>query len=444
MRVLLLLIFLMAAPAWAACEKCNVILISLDTVGIAPLGMYGAKPSATPNMDAFAKKSRVYLNAYTPSPWTLPAHAAMVTGHYPWVMRVNGTSDKIPEQYPTLAEILKDQGYQTIGITDGVFVDEAHGFNRGFDKFEVLRANFFVAKTRQMGITIPKVVSAIKNRSKQKPFFLFYHTYDAHEPLLPSAQSVKTLAPAATKMKADLGEIAELLKRTTPVSADLARDLKMLYAAGVMDVDRDLAPIFQVLEQQGLLHNTIVIITSDHGQEMGEHGSWALHGFQLYDEVMRVPLIVHMPGAPAKNLTAPVSLVDIVPSVLAWTGVKTPHKFMGQRLPEINSDKDSERAILGYSTAVKKQMTQFATTLPGVKASKAERDAAIRDPLANKPQALRRMVLVNNKKFIFDVLGRKQTVFDMTKDPKEQDEQAVTCRDPLCIAQAKWIFDGGF
>lgn len=438
MRLLFLLLSLSATPVWATCEKCNVVLISLDTVGIRPLGMYGAKPSATPNLDAFAKNNRVYLNAYTPAPWTLPAHAAMMTGQYPWVMRVNGQADQIPAEYPTLAEILKKQGYSTVGITDGLFVDEAHGFARGFDQFQAAPNKTFVFADKKMRKTIPDAITRIANRSKKKPFFLFYHTYDAHEPLLPSVESVKALLPQATKFQADMAEIAKISKQTTPVEPTLARDLKVLYAASIMDVDRNLGLLLQSLEHEGLLNNTIVIVTADHGQEMGEHGSWALHGFQLWDEVMRVPLIVHIPGVPAKVLNAPVSLVDIAPSILAWIGIKTADKFMGEQLPEVNSEKDFDRAIFGYSTATRDQLIHFATKPPD------GRPAPKSDSIAEKPQAVRRMVLVNHKKYILDVFAHKQTVFDLVNDPDEKNEQAVNCQELLCRAQENWIFNGGF
>jgi arylsulfatase A-like enzyme len=447
MKLLLLVLLLIARPAFATCENCNVILISLDTVSTKPLGAYGAKRSATPNLDAFAKKSRLYTHAYSVAPWTLPAHASMFTGRFPWELKVFLPSDKLPSTYPTLAELLKNAGYQTRAYTGGGYVGAGYGFNRGFDSFTVTSEK--AAMSKRFSVAINQTLALIK-ASKGKPTFLFLHTYDAHEPYLPSAESLKVFSPKPEKTSLQLNEILAIARGEMNLSSALKANLQALYAAGIMDVDRELGRLFAALEQQQLLANTIVIITADHGQEMGEHGSWALHGFQLYNEVMQIPLIVYIPGAPAKNIEAPVSLVDIVPTVLEETKHAGNFLFSGHVLPAVDVDATTSRPVFGFSTGATKEdvaenlessMKQSASSLSAAQALHAKQAQEI--ARITQPKRFKHVVWLAKKKFVFDMDSHTQTGFDFVKDPNEQHPQTLSCHEDLCRLQQRFIFSSG-
>lgn len=417
-----LIFFLFAFPAFSKCLNCNVILISLDTVGAKHLGIYGADQPTTPNIDAFAKKSRLYQNAYTVAPWTLPSHAAMLTGTYPWALGIYSQDQKVPPSAALISQLLKMNNYATGAITGGLYLTPRFGFDAGFDTFKVMGLYNAYEKTFAKAVDeADQWVSA----NKKKPFFLFLHTYDVHAPYLPTVESVRAMGGDG-KTNALTVERIIAMSRTRKYTVEDEKNARMLYRAGLHDVDRLLGKFLTSLEKQGLMRNTIVIITADHGDELGEHGYVGTHGFTLYDEVLRVPLIVSVPNVPAKKIKSLVSTVDIVPTILSLVDVKWPSPRSGLVLPEVDSEGAPARYVYAISTFSAEEL---------IKSYDTKQPAPV--------QSNRYAAISAKEKYIIDTGLKSNSVYDLIKDPKEKSAKSVKCKDVFCQMQTDFIFRGG-
>jgi arylsulfatase A-like enzyme len=323
------------------CKGCNVILISVDTLAAGHLGVYGSKVPTSPNIDRFAKSSRVYKNAYSTASWTLPAHGSMLTGYSPIPLQLLSAADRLPDKCPTLAALLKAQGYETKAITGGDFVGKGYGFSQGFESFNV---------SRWIDESSNELTEWLKGKHK-KPFFLFLHTYAVHEPYQPSSESLNALDPHHQR-KVDAIKSSRLYgtqRGKLQLQPREHEDLRLLYDASILDLDRGLTRLLETIHGVGLDYNTIVILTGDHGQELGEHGCWGCHGSTVYEEVVRVPIIWHQPGETGKELISPVSLTSIVPTVLRTLGLPPSPGLQELPLPESDSPSSQNLAIMATS-----------------------------------------------------------------------------------------------
>ena len=280
----------------------SILLISVDTTRADRLGCYGYPAASTPNLDRWADEGVVFENALTPVPITLPAHASILTGllaHHHGV-RDNGLY-RLPEGPDTLAGRLSGAGYDTAAVVAAAVLDRQYGLDRGFGLYDdtVSGGRFEIAERKAAHVTDRAVSMA---RGLSRPFFLFVHYFDPHAQYDPPA-------PFSSRY------------RSSPYDGEIAY------------VDQQLGRLRRELASLGLLDNTIVVITSDHGESLGEHGE-PTHGVFLYQSTLHVPLIMVVPGLwPAgTRVKAPVSLVDIVPTLLELTGSQTLPELDGRSL----------------------------------------------------------------------------------------------------------------
>ena len=321
----------------------NLLFISIDTLRADALGSYGNQRGASPQLDAFAQRSVLFEQAWSHSPKTAPSHMSMLTGLPPRAHGVGNLNTAgasvLGEEVPTMAEILAARGFRTAAVTSGGNVKSALGFDRGFEIYQ--------DQGRPLAQNLPVAERWLGERDADERWFLFFHTYEVHDPYFPAAQDIARFADA--DYAGDIvGERAELNARIA-AGQDLApnatghdhllinywrradledpvdlRHLHDLYLAGLAGADRELGAFLRRLEQRGLLDETLVVITSDHGEEFGEHGR-TLHD-QLWREVLHVPLIVRLPddrGAGAR-IQADVRHMDLLPSVLQLLDVPHP------------------------------------------------------------------------------------------------------------------------
>ncbi len=241
----------------------NVLLVSIDTCRADHLGCYGYKRPTTPNIDAVAQDGTIFKMALTPVPVTTPAHSSMFTGTYPPThgVRLN-TYDRLADSNVTLAKLLRDAGYQTAAFVGGFPLDSRFGLNQGFDTYDGRFTEKNLSKRAAEDVSRP-ALAWLEDHGKQ-PFFLFLHYYDAHYPYEPH--------PADTAPYAD-----------DP------------YAGEIAYIDHCIGRVLDRLRARGLYDNTLVIITGDHGEGLGEHGETA-HGFFIYQSTLRVPLVIRAPG----------------------------------------------------------------------------------------------------------------------------------------------------
>jgi arylsulfatase A-like enzyme len=308
----------------------NLILISLDTLRADHLGCYGYPEETSPHIDELARQGVLFEQASAPSPWTLPSHASMLTGLYPRSHGVNGWQRAIPKELYTLPEILGEHGFATGGVVNaGVILTSKRGFDLGFESYEVLRP----ATSVPAGAARSVIVRAMEwlRANKGEPFFLFVHFYDLHADYK-SLPDYGELFPSDYEGPAD-GTQKQLTRYATGHiegwGEEEARHLARLYDAGVRQLDDRLGRLFEYLKSEGVWEETLIVLTSDHGEEFLDHGS-VDHGRTLYEEQLHVPLVLVGPGVPrGLRVAGNVSLIDIVPSALSMLGLPVPEDLEG-------------------------------------------------------------------------------------------------------------------
>jgi arylsulfatase A-like enzyme/Tfp pilus assembly protein PilF len=268
----------------------SILLISLDTTRADHLGCYGYRAASTPHIDRWADEGVVFEQALSPVPITLPAHASILTGLFAHRhgVRDNGIYG-LPEGPETLPGRLAEAGYDTAAVVAAAVLDRQYGLDRGFGVYDdtVSGGRFEIAE-RKAGEVTDRALSVA--RGLTRPFFLFVHYFDPHSSYDPPA-------PFSSRY------------RSSPYDGEIAY------------VDQELGRLRRELTSLGLLDDTIVVITSDHGEGLGEHGE-PTHGVFLYQSTLHVPLVMVVPGLwPAgTRVQHLVSLVDIVPTLLELTG----------------------------------------------------------------------------------------------------------------------------
>jgi len=346
----------------AGCDRApsrpNIVVIAIDTLRPDHVGAYGHEWIATPQIDALARDGVVYERCWATSSWTLPSFASFHTGLLPQRhTAVGGSRERLPTDATTVAEHLAAAGYATGALISIHWLDERFGMDQGFAEFSYLRPqDDLAARPRELAAA----ARAFVNTHRDEPFYLFLHWYEVHAPyeqppawshryyegderapgeeILPFLVSPANRAPNRGHGLYDwLGGVTDL---TFPRRA---------YAAGVAWEDSLVGAVLENLRDSGLYEETLVMLVSDHGEHLGEHDTWFTHHF-MYDEVLRVPLIVKWPdrrGAGSADAT-PVSLVDALPTLLRETGLGVPAGLDGCALQDLEDRAGAEaRAIVG-------------------------------------------------------------------------------------------------
>ncbi len=288
----------------------NIILISIDTLRADHLGCYGYKENTSPNIDRYAKSGVVFRNAFSPSSWTGPAHLSMMTSLSPIAhgLIYYGSDNKLNSKTPTLASILRNNHFETAAFTGGGWVSNITGVDIGFSTFKTPDKHF-----KKNIIAAQKWLDHIG----EKKFFLFLHGYDVHKPYRPPP-------PFNTKFSKNYSGKYDVDKFQPDEPKPNETDLRYVisqYDGEIASVDQLLNSFFNYLKGRGLLKNTLVFITADHGDEFYEHGS-VDHIHTLYDELIHVPLIVFGPTITPAIITSQVGTIDILPTILDLLGIK--------------------------------------------------------------------------------------------------------------------------
>lgn len=278
----------------------NVILVSLDTLRADYVGAYGQPLATTPNLDRFAAEGAVVENVYTTYPSTTASHMSMLTGLYPSVHGVYGPTQRVPLGIPMLAELLRARRYRTAAVTEDAMLAAAVGFPRGFDAYREYKSPERLTNGHVKEV-VDEALAWLKENHRQR-FFLFLHTYQVHGPhVAPAAYDVFTAQPAGLKE-----EFATARRG---------------YAGDLLYTDAEIGRLLAGLDALGESERTVVLITADHGEELGEHGVIG-HGWFMTDPVLRIPLMLRAPGAvvPGVRLGGTASLVDVAPTILELAG----------------------------------------------------------------------------------------------------------------------------
>ncbi len=351
------------APVDRASVSPNVVLIVIDTLRADHMSLYGYERQTSPQIDAWAKRRGVvFENSVASAPWTLPAHVTMFTGLDPLTHDVNH-GHPAPASLTMLAERLRDAGYATAAITGGAYLTPSYAMTQGFDRFEYALLDDTV-KLAAGGKDLPKgIEKALNYVSEQatRPFFLFFHTYavhapyDAHEPwfsewhqLEPRGQGTKQVRTTPIPPHEGDGwrqesKFMERLKEPPqPEWEDLQEERLQLatdlYDSGIAYADTQIGRLLDRLKELGLEDDTLVILTSDHGEALGEKGL-AGHS-QLYEPNLMVPMVVSLPDAKGagNRVETQVRQMDLAPTVHDAVGLKVTDTLDGQSLLPLIED----------------------------------------------------------------------------------------------------------
>jgi choline-sulfatase len=303
-----------ALVALGACERehrPNVLVITIDTTRADRLGCYGFGLAHTPAIDRLAREGVRCLNVASSAPITLPAHCSIMTGLYPPAhgVRDNGNYALGPEAV-TLAERLQTSGYRTGAFVSAAVLTRRYGLDQGFEVYDddlwsEDEPQLFMIRERPASRTADRALSWLeewRTHARPQPFFLWVHFFDPHQPYDVKSIDLAALTP-------------------TPYDAEIA------------EADRGVGRLIDWLRTQHALDDTLVVLTADHGESLGEHGE-PTHGVFIYDATIRVPLIWRLPGVlpPGTTYPGPVRHIDIVPTILAVLGLPGGETTQGANL----------------------------------------------------------------------------------------------------------------
>lgn len=326
--------------------KPNILLVIVDTLRADRLSCYGYGRETSPNLDALARDGILFKKAFAQASWTRPSIATVFTSLYPSSHRAIGKPDQLPDDVVTIAEAAKEAGYYTVGYIDNINIADVFNFDQGFDEYHYLAPSyFFFAPESASHLTLYNQLRLVRERflskkkwvqfyyqdatvvtdrvigwlekNPDKKFFLTAHYMDPHDPYFAHPYT---------------GEGYARVSMPSPDPA-LARRLSEIYDDEIEFFDGQFGRLLTWLKEHGLYDETIVLLTSDHGEEFYEHEGW-WHGTTLYDEQIHVPLILKPAGMDERGLvmTGLARNLDIPPTLLSLAGVSVPPAWQGSPL----------------------------------------------------------------------------------------------------------------
>ncbi len=390
----------------------NVLLIVVDTLRFDHVGCYGHVRDTSPAVDRLAAEGVRFERAYVTAPWTKPSVASMITGLYPSAHRANQLESIASESLLTLAEILRDRGYATGGVVSAQLLTAKRGFAQGFEIYREGNARG-VKHVSTPGVTRKAADLLDRFAAGERPFFLFAHYFDPHYTYTDHS-GIDFARAGAGRLTGD-----ETVQELRSLLADLSQEelgfLRDLYDEEIRFTDRGVEELLSHARELGLESNTLIVLTSDHGEEFRERG-WLGHTRSLYEELIRVPWIVRLPGglgrlggsgrsARGRILREPVSLVSLTPTILELIGIDpTGFWFQGQSLAGL---------ILGQTDSAPGVIFAEVDYRPG------DRELPIK-------RTHKKAILIDRFKLIRDDETGTVEVYDLEADPGERENLAPT------------------
>jgi arylsulfatase A-like enzyme len=316
----------------------HVMLVVVDTLRADHLGFYGYERPTSPGLDAWAARGAVFEQALATSPWTLPSFASIYTGELPSrheAARVAGPRDvgtvvgRLNAELRTLAEILGEAGFATAAIVNNPFLEPRTGVERGFDHYDWHPgANHDMRRAEDV---VDRGLSWLEAAGDQ-PSLLVLHLFDPHldyDP--PPATRGRFTAGYEGRLRYPVSDRRRIRKQLLATEPDDRAFIVGAYDEEVLYVDAELTRLLGSLDDAGRLGETLVVLVADHGEEFFEHGGFE-HGRTVYQEVLRVPLVVWGPGIRPARIRAPVSIVDVLPTVLEALALAPEPEIAGRSL----------------------------------------------------------------------------------------------------------------
>lgn len=423
-------------------RKINVILITVDSLRPDHLGFMGYKKDISPNIDALAKEGCIFTKAFATGPITPHSFPSIFTSTYPLDYHGPG---KIERPRKLISEILKEQGFITAAFHSNPFLSEFFGYNKGWDVFEEkgikIEDSFFQGKWRKAGRLLFKKINMffsphlflffsylkrkkekgtalkikgsyltqlakdfISSLKSKKPFFLWLHYMDVHTPyILPEKLEEKTFSFQEYIASSALSFLPQYpnsrLRKIAKKYLELALEL---YDENIKYVDRQIGDFVDFLKEKNLYENSIIVLCADHGEEFLEHQGGS-HWFSLYNELLHIPFIMKIPTFFSRTIERPVSTIDFAPTICDILQIERAPSFKGKNLFI------SSHSPIFHQTGVKEKPNIFSSRVEVIRACEID----------NLNQC--KMACQFKKwKYIIDFRENKEELYNLKKDPKEQ------------------------
>jgi arylsulfatase A-like enzyme len=411
----------------------NIVLVVWDTCRADRLSAYGYGKPTTPWLEGFARDAVIFKEAFSPSPWTPPAHASLFTGLLPEKHGLlHGKGDRVPRHVPLLAETLRAAGYETIGFSSNAFISGITGLDAGLDRIVPLHSDAGgIGTAEQVQEAVESWLRERRNapHGPERPLFVFINMMDAHLPRRPWAEDLRAVLGSAAvpnevarAIAIDQREAVSHLLGVRALDAGTLDAMGTVYDASVHHLDRKTGEILERMRADGILDHAVVAITGDHGEHLGEHGHLS-HQMSLYDSVLRIPMVVRWPGRleGGRIERAQVRLQDLHPTLLEAAGVAPPP---GTALDARSLGEDPLRSRLHRAT--------FARPLPYLDDARKEFPGApesVFDRFSQTLRAAQEPTLVDGSRKLIgwergEAAGpgmtEREELFDLAKDPREE------------------------
>ena len=305
-------------PSLKRGENFNLLLITIDSLRIDRIGVYGLGGALTPNIDRLADKGLMFKSCYASVPMSLPSHCTIFTGREPFAHGVRNDADILPEGEQTWAEVMKNQGFETYGLVSSYLLHSKFGLKQGFDAFDDSLDYSSLIHNVQTAVAADRVFARFQSWLEKRPptrFFAWVHFSDPKAPYEPPPEYAKNF-------------------ENDPYGGEVAL------------VDHHVGEIIRSLDIKKLLDRTVVVIAGSHGESLHEHREWG-HGLFCYETTLKVPLIIYNPAVFKEKLIVPsrVRLLDLMPSLLQLFNLEIPAGVQGKSFLPLLSKKNQDRQI---------------------------------------------------------------------------------------------------
>jgi len=413
----------------------NIVLLVMDAVRADCVSCYQHERNTTPNLDRLAEKGTLFLKAISPSAWTVPAHASIFTGLFPSQHNAGWKNSHLHDNFMTLAEYLQEKGYRTAGFSENPFVSASNGFAQGFQEFFEMYAyrlhtlwlpvigklsqRFFSYKHQWTREYAEDTVNLFKRwyfkqtaRKKEEPFFAFLNFMPPHLPNYPRPE-FSFFSPS--KEELDIIEPVNLVPERHYLPQYKLKEkqldsMRKLYLGDIAYLDNKMGELIDFLENQNLLENTFLIITSDHGENFGDH-NLIEHQFCVYNSLLHVPLIIHYPNGieSARIENRPVSTLSIFQTIAELLNDKDALPSYNNPLSPLSQNGNETYLFAEYDHPDPLRMLRDATNI--------EADADFEGPKFDRHL---KCVFAGPYKFIWSSSGRYE-LFNVDIDWNERD-----------------------
>ncbi len=362
----------------------NVLFIIIDSLRADHLSCYGYNRTTSPNIDKLSSDSILFKNAISSAPWTAPSIASIFTSQYPVVLGFNDQPVVIKNKFLTLAEIFKQKKYKTKGIISHVFISSILKFNQGFESYDEKNAkgHGYISSPS----LVEKAISFLK-KSKKKNFFLFVHFFDPHFDYI--LHEKYNYYPGYDGHLYSGQSIDKLRENASGLKKNDIRYLEALYDSEISFTDEHIGKLIEKLKEFGLFDNTLIVLTSDHGEEFSERGDyWIGHTKKIYQEQIHIPLIIKQPWSnEERTIEEYFDLIDLMPTILDSVNLKIPNGY------------EYEGRVINFE----------------------KKDPSIKNPIISETRrwANQRSVAWKDWKYIWNLETKSKELYNLKRDPKE-------------------------